>query len=144
MLLTSTTAQYARPISDLAVNGWRTHAGSATGLYATLDEVSANDADYDVSATDPSADILEVALGDVNDPSVGTEHVVRYRIGKTGIGQVDCVVSLRQGSGTQIASWTHANVAAGPITIVQTLTSLQADAITSYSDLRLRIVATKV
>jgi hypothetical protein len=39
-----TSQQYARPISDIAANGWQASTGS--DLYAMLDESTPNDADY--------------------------------------------------------------------------------------------------
>jgi len=127
------TAQYARPTSDVSAGTWTASTGS--DLYAMLDETTANDADY-ISTVNAST--CEVALGALTDPASSTGHVVRYRIAADSGG---IIVRLRQGS-TTIASWTH-NPAPGSLTTyAQTLSGGEADAITSYSSLKLQFEAT--
>lgn len=72
--------------------------------------------------------------------SASNTHYVRYRIGKNvSTGTLNFTVSLMQGT-TQIAQWTHSNVAQGFTTYEQNLTTAQVAAITNTSDLRLRFV----
>lgn len=131
-------AQFARPTSDISLGGW---SGPA---WSTLDEAVASDADLTTSPVAPASATLEVKLGIVEDPLSSTGHVIRYRLGKsaTGGAQINMDISLVQGT-TVIATWSHSNVDA-LTTYSQTLTALQADAITDYSDLRLRFSATQV
>lgn len=128
--------QFARPTTDITDGGWTTDTGG-TALAAAIDETVASDADYIQSSADPSGDIVRVKLGSLTDPASSTGHVVRYRIDKSGTGMLDLTVRLVQGVSTVIAEWTHANVAAGPTDVAQTLTGPQTDAITDYTDLSL-------
>lgn len=129
-------AQFARPVSDVALGGW---SGPA---FSTIDEAVADDADFTQSPTGPANAILEVALGSVEDPQSSTGHAVRYRFKKdtSGGSQIDLTVELVQGT-TVIASWLHANISDLYTDAAQTLTAAQADAITNYADLRLRFIA---
>lgn len=132
------------PVSDVSVGTWTTQAGGTTNLYAVIDEVVADDADYAKSAnlTTTQTDTLEVALGSVNDPASAADHVIAYRYRAQGVATMNLTVSLRQGAGTQIASWTHNSVGTSFVNGSQTLSESEANAITNYADLRLRFVAT--
>ena len=120
--------------------------GSTSALWSNLDEAApGSDADYNWS-TNNTAATLEVALAAVTDPLLSTGHVVSYRLAQTyngtpdgGGNAVTVTVSLVQGT-TVIAS-------NGPLALTGswaagsfTLSGAQADAITDYADLRLRIV----
>ena len=123
-------AQFARPLSDVAINGW-----TPTPLNEQIDEDPYNDGDY---IERNAVAYCEVGLSSVTDPNSSTGHIVRYRYGRTVTNRtLTLVVRLMQGS-TEIASWTHVDPALSFVAASQTLTSLQADAITDYSDLRLR------
>lgn len=130
--------QYARPDSTVAAGTWTDAGGGTTLLWAGLDEVAPDDADYV-----QGVGVYETGLTDVTDPAVSAGHVVRYRYAKTGAAAVDLEVRLMQGA-TTVATWTHPGVAAAWVTAAQTLTAGQADAITDYNDLRLRFNATVV
>jgi hypothetical protein len=65
----------ARPSSDIAAGSWTPSTGS--DLYAMLDEVSVDDADYiTTSATGQTA---RLALTPLSDPGNDNNHVLRYR-----------------------------------------------------------------
>lgn len=132
--------QFARPTTDVSDGLWTDQSGGSS-LFAAIDEPTASNTDYIQSASSPSNDVAEIALSSVVDPQVATGHVVRYRIGKTGTNPIDLTVSLRQGTSTEIASWSHPDVASGPVDVAQTLSAAQANAITNYADLRLRFSA---
>jgi len=139
--------QFARPATDVTDGTWTDQAGGLS-LFAAIGEAVAADADYIRSANaTTTADVSEIALGTIIDPGVSTGHIVRYRYGKdTAAGDVvNLTVSLRQGTATEIAAWTHLDIPQGPIDAAQTLTAAQADAITTagYSDLRLRFSSVK-
>ncbi len=141
----SVPVQNARPASDVTNGTWTDQAGG-TSLFAAIDEATASDADYIQSANATlTADVAEIALGGITDPAVSTGHVIRYRYGKDAMGGdvVNLTVSLRQGTATEIAAWTHADIGVGPITVAQTLTGAQADSVTDYSALRLRFSSIK-
>lgn len=125
--------QILHPNADVSAGAWRPSVGS--DMYSVIND--SLDADY-VNLADADGDTFEVALQDGVDPASSSGHVVSYRLRGRG-GQI--TVSLRQGSSTEIAAWTH-DVAPGTFgTFVQTLSGGEADAITDYSDLRLRFVA---
>lgn len=139
--------QIARPSSDSSRGSWTTQSGGTTNLYATIDEATADDADYVQSSASPSSpDVYEVALGSLTDPSSSSGHHVRYRYKKSVSGgdRIDLTVTLRQGASTTIASWTHTDIGSTYTDADQTLTSGDADAISDYTALRLRFSAVAV
>jgi RHS repeat-associated protein len=135
----SLVPQFARPDGLVSSNG------SWSGTYASIDEPTANDADFLASPSGPTtSNYYEVSLSDVGEPHVLTGITVRYRYAKSGnnSGKVtNLTVELRQGA-TVIALQSHSNIPgvtgsgwqAGSIA----LTSIQANAISNFSDLRLR------
>jgi len=135
--------QIARPSSDITAN-WTPTTGAT--LFACIDETSAND---DTDAIDTGANpvslVCEVKFGSLTDPLSSSGHVVRYRFrrGPQGGKNVSLTADLRQGA-TSIASWAHLDAAIvnSYTTFQQTLSSGQADSITDYTDLRLRLTAT--
>lgn len=133
--------QLARPDSDVSAGTWTPSSG--VDLYAMLDETTQSDADFIVSGADPNNDTFEVGLSNINDPVSSTGHILRYTYRKqsSAMGQVNLTVSLREGAGTQIATWTHTDIPATVTLAEQTLSGAEADAITSYTDLRVRGVA---
>lgn len=143
--------QYARPDTDVtSVGTWADQAGATTGLWQAIDETVPASADYVQAAAPASGDLYECSLTDVIDPALSSGHVVRYRHYKSPDAagkQIDATVELRQGA-TVIASWAHTNLGAlGADTdrpTAQELTAAQADAITSYPDLRLRFLPVSV
>ena len=123
-----------RPIADITVGSWTPSTGST--LYGVLDETSPDDNDY---ASIAGNGTMEVKFGTALDPGVSYGHTVRYRL--QGDGVKSFTVRLMQGA-TIIS--TDPTVRTPPNgswnTYSWTLTSTEADAITDYSDLRLRVV----
>ena len=66
------TAQYARPNSDVADGNWLNQASSNVNLYASIDEETANDTDYIRSGSSPSDDTCTVGLSSISTPAAGT------------------------------------------------------------------------
>ena len=137
--------QYARPDSDVSDGSWVNQAGSNTNLYQSIDESGGeDDSDYVISTdSSSSSDTMEVGLSDISDPQGSSSHTVKYRAkgsdpsGSYGIPSL--TVSLRQGS-TQIATSTNSSLTTFFVDYTFTLSSSEANAITDYSDLRLRFV----
>lgn len=130
----SAVATVARPVSDAANSGWAASSGS--DLYAMLDEITPNDADYIVASSVGST--CRLGLGAVADPGTSSGQQISYRANSpSGHG---ITVRLMQG-GVQIASWSHPALPADPTTFVQTLTAGQCDAITDYSALSVEMIA---
>jgi len=145
-------AQFARPNADIVDGNWIKSTGGNTDLFSMIDESVFDDADYIESGLAPAADAVAMHLSDVTDPVSSINHTVRYRYGKDSAAgaQIDIVVQLRQGyvsegaQGTLIASQTHANVGAGFTAGSIALSGAEADAITDYTDLQIRITANQV
>lgn len=126
--------QFARPDADVTAGGW-----SPTPLWPQIDETTRDDADVITSDDNTSPDVCEVALSDVSDPQASDGHTVGYAYRKNSSGghAIDVTVRLMQGT-TEIAAWTHTGVGDTFTEASQTLTQTQADAISDYTDLRLR------
>jgi len=125
--------QFARPSSDTDAVGWLPSTG--TDLYAMIDEVAVDDADY-IYTTTVDAD-AEVALSSLVDPTSSSEHIVRFRARAPYGGQVK--VGLYQTT-TLVAEWTD-SLSTSFETYAHTLAGAEADAITNYGALRLRFTA---
>lgn len=131
-----------RPDSDISVGNWTTDTGATTNLYAAIDEVTANNSDFIRSGplTPGVPDVVEVGLSNAPDPSTGNNHAVVYRVVKRGPATVNLTIYLMEGA-TQIASWTINGVSTEIVEGVHILSTAEANAITSYSDLRLKASA---
>ena len=144
--------QIARPTTDTTRDNWEEDDGTTVNIFDQIDEVSPDNTDYIRTGFSPTADVYVTKLGSLTDPVTATSHIVRYRIGKdTADGQqIDFVVQLRQAytnegaPGTLIAEWEHDNVDNTLATITQTLLAAEANAITDYTNLYFRFVATEV
>lgn len=145
-------AQFARPASTITIDTWTDEVGGTTNIHTHIDEAVADNNDYIRSAQAPTTDPYVCKLSSVTDPLASGGHVVRYYYGKdvSGGAQIDIVVQLRQGytnegsPGTLIASATHTDVAAGFTLGSFTLSSGEADSITDYTDLYIRVTANQV
>lgn len=133
---------YARPDGDDLVTKFQTQGGGTSNLYACIDETSASDADY-IIATDIIGCTYRCTLSDVGDPQQSTGHIVRYRFSKnTEIGGTCWItVTLLQDT-TTIATWTETSVTTSWATSEQTLSEAEADSITDYSALKVKIEST--
>lgn len=136
-------AQLARPDSDVSTGAWAT-----TPLWSDIDEVAADDDTTMVqSADDPSSDIFEVGLTNVTDPVSATSHTYRFRHKHTTTGggsppTFNLKCELFQG--TTLIATTNVNTSdASWVTTGLSLSGAEADAISDYTDLRLRLTANK-
>jgi len=144
--------QFARPNADITDGNWLNDAGSAVDLFASIDEVTPSDTDFIESGLAPSSDAVAMHLSDPEDPQSSTGHIIRWRRGKntSGGAQIDLTTQLRQGyvseasQGTLITSQSDANIPDAFTTTSYTLSGAEADSITNYADLQLRIVANQV
>ena len=140
-------AQKARPSADTYLGNYEDELGGTTSIYQSIDEVSADDADYVASESAPSSSAYVTKLTTLTDPVSSTGHTLYYRYEKSGSGpQVDLVIQLRQAyvseasQGTLIASDTKTDIPATPTAGSMTLSGVEADAITDYTDLYVRVV----
>jgi len=144
--------QFGRPSTDTTNQTFTDQAGGSTNIYTTIDEVSADDADYIKSPSAPANKVYVTKLTSLEDPQISTGHVVSYRYAKSAAGgaQIDLTVELRQGyaseasQGTLIKSWSHTNISDAWATAAQTLAGAEADSITDYTNLYLRFVFNQI
>ena len=131
---TAASPTIARPSTDTSNSGWTPSTGS--DLYAMIDEVSPDDADYISTAS--AGSVCRLGLGAVADPGTSSGQVVSYRASSsTGNG---LRVELMQG-GTVIATWNHATLPATDTTYQQSLSAAECDAITDYTALSVRLTS---
>jgi hypothetical protein len=146
-------AQFARPDADTYNgDGWTEDDGDTTNMFQEVDESSADDADYVRSPVTPTNDVVVFRLSDVTDPALSTGHILRVRNSADQASQetIDFLFELRQGytnegaQGTLIASTTRTGVTSTTWTTTSyTLSGAEADSITDYTDLFVRIRANK-
>ena len=146
-------AQFGRPSADTNNPGsWVDQADGAVNIYLTIDEVVASDADYVKSPSAPATAVYVTKLSNLEDPVISTGHILRTRYAKSAAGgaQIDVVAQLRQGYvsevslGTLIATRTFTNISETFTTDAYTLAGAEADAITNYTLLYLRLSANQV
>lgn len=128
------TPQVSLPVSDITAGSWVANGGGA--LYAAIDETTASDADYISVAA--AGSLCEVKLAAMSDPLSSSGHVLRYRLSSPAGNPVQ--LTLRQAASTTIAQWTETP---GPTLAdyAHSLSGAEADSITDYTDLRVRIEA---
>ena len=132
-------AQELNPMSDIDAGTW-----IVAPLYPKIDETYPDDTDFISSADNPVNSTCEVKLETGLDPQVSTGHVVYYRYSKSDPDYtMNLTVRLFQGA-SMIAEWNHTNIPFEWAEVEQTLTSVEANSITDYSDLRLKFIANTV
>jgi len=130
------------PNADVTDGSWLNELGNNTNLYASIDEIAANDTDYIESPalSSGNSDTCEIALTASGDPQRSFGHKFAYRYQALGVATMNLTVRLIQGT-TIIASNTHNSVGGTLVNSELTLSAAEADSITDYSDLRLRFTA---
>jgi hypothetical protein len=127
-------AQYGRPSSDISTGLWTT-----TPLYSKLDETPYSDTDYITSTKNATGDIFEELLSSVSDPFSSANHIIRVRLRCSKSSNGTATLYLYQGT-TLIATYAIPGyLATGFTTYEYTLSAGEANSITDYSDLRIRI-----
>jgi len=124
-------AQYGRPTSDISVGSWGT-----SPLWDKVDDVTPDDATTQIqTGANPSNQTAEVKFSAVTDPVSSNGHIARVRAYTTK----SCTLawSIYQGA-TLIANCGTITLAGSYTDYSYTLSTAQADAITDYSDLRVR------
>ena len=132
-------AQLARPDADQATGNW-----SSTPLWSKVDEGSSGDDTTIASANNTNGDNADLRLSDVADPASSSGHIIRAAWNKNATGghTIDAIAELWQGvpgTGTLIATLTVNDIGATEQTDTHALTGTEADNITDYADLFLRV-----
>lgn len=141
--------QILRPDADVSAGAWAPTPTSPTTLYDKVDEVTRSDADYISSEQAPSSSAAILGLTSGSDPVSSANHDLNYAIRKDASGgsQIDATVELVEDpSGTPVAraTYNHTDVANTWTEYNQTLSGGEADSITDYADLGIRITANQV
>ena len=66
------SVQYGRPSTDAAAGSWTNELGQTTDLHESINEVTADDADYIRSAVSPADDTYITQLTGITNPGAGT------------------------------------------------------------------------
>lgn len=131
--------QIARPDSDISLGNWSPYPSSPTTLFDKIDEVTPND-DVDYIHSDLDEDVCEVGVGDVTDPGVGTDHIIRcYAKSPNGggakekldIALVENGIVRSQGLQTIVSRTAYG-------LIEHAIPEAEANAIQNYANLRIR------
>jgi hypothetical protein len=118
-----------------------------TGTWTSINESTRDDSDFIRSHILPLEETLvatfEAGLSDLTDPTTGIGHVMRYAYKKSATSgrTIALQVELLEGA-TARATRTHSNISANWTQADETLTIAEADAITDYTDLRMKFTFT--
>lgn len=143
-------AQTAVPIADTTLGNWTNGSFGTTDIYTKIDEgvASPNDSDYIRTPAVPATEVYVCQLTALSDPNSSSDHTITARLRKdtSGGGTINFTVQLREsyvneGSpGTLIATLTASDVTSSYVDYSYNLTGTEADSITDYGALYLRIV----
>ena len=127
-------AQSAAPVATLAAGNWAIGGGSAT-LHAAL----ADESDATLAQTgETTATVARFTLASLTDPARSTGHVIRVRaLSSNGTGTIR--VALYEGATVRKAFTTLGALTASDAADEVALSGVEADAITDYTGLELRI-----
>lgn len=134
-------AQFVRPTSDYATGSWTT-----TPLWSKIEEgVASNDDTIIICPSNSENDYADFACNSVTDPGSSTGHILRADWNYyAGTRTLNATMELWQGvpgTGTLIATLTSTQPTADTI-YSYTLSSSEANSITDYTDLYLRLYYT--
>jgi len=133
-------AQFATPDSDISAGLWEPIGGEST-LFDAVN--GATDSDY-IEALNGENTTCELGLTPITDPAVSTGHILRVRLQGTGSGGPErLMIQLFEGA-TQRAASPNLVSRGSWSTQTYTLTAGEADSITDYSDLRVKLVSSNL
>ena len=146
--------QFGRPSADtLNPGSYVDEAAGAVNIFNSIDEVVPSDADFIQTPVGPTGGPVYVTkYSTLEDPQSSSGHILRNRYAKDASGgaQIDAVFELREGyvsevsQGTLIVSRSFPNISDVFAQDDYTLAGAEADAITDYTDLFLRVAFTQV
>ena len=134
-------SQFARPDSDISNDGGWNTSPLWDDIDDSVDSPDANLVTVSISYL-ASAKMFEVGLSDVIDPTSSSDHVVRVRgYFSRLVGAAAQFITVDLVEGTTVRATASIQLTLSETTHEFTLTGGEADAITSYSNLRLRVSA---
>lgn len=132
--------QIAKPDSDVSAGLWEPIGGETT-LFEAVN--GATDSDY-IEALDGENTTCELGLGSLTDPAVSTGHILRVRLQGTGSGGPErLMIQLFEGA-TQRAASPNLTSRGAWDTQTYTLTAGEADSITDYTNLSIKLVSSNL
>lgn len=140
---------YAYPTTDTTRDNWTEFDGTTTSIYEQIDDVTADDTNFICTIVAPASDVYVTKFNTLTDPQSSSNHTVSLRYGKevTSGDTISLVGQLRQGytdegnQGTLIATvLNNTDISSGWTQVDYTLTESEANSITDYSSLYLRLV----
>ena len=141
--------QFMRPNADTFLGNYTDQVGGVVNIFASIDEVVEDDADFIRSPASPINEVYVCALSAGADPASSVAHVMRMATAVDLASQesLDFTQQWRQGyvseavQGTLIASQSRTGVTSIAFLIsTYTLTAAEADAITNYGNLFSRFI----
>ena len=133
--------QIARPDADITDGAW-TAEGGPTDLFDCLDEVTPSDTDFIEDAANNTT--CELGLTTLTDPAVATGHILRCRMKGEGSGGPERVqIALFEGATQRAISGNFTNRGSFADKSY-TLTTGEADSITAYTDLRIKLISSNL
>ena len=146
--------QFGRPSADtLNPGGYTDEAAGSVNIFNSIDEAVPSDADFIQTPVGPTGGPVYVTkYTTLEDPQSSSGHILRNRYAKDASGgaQINALFELRQGyvsegtQGTLIVSRAFTNISDVFAQDDYTLAGAEADAITDYTDLFLRVQFTQV
>ncbi len=133
-VFTTTALAKLRPSADTTTGSWSASSGAV--LYTMIDEANADDTDYITTSVNATC---KIKLETGTDPVSGANHVLRVRARGTG-GTLRAELVQSATPETTIASWAITYTASFA-DFDLSLTSAQADAITDYSALYVKLIS---
>lgn len=129
--------QHAYPKSDITIGNWTT-----APLWSKIKEEPYSDLDYIQSAKNESNDYFEVAIDGLDDPITHNDHILRVRLKETKNSTLAYQIQLYQGV-IEIATTVSEQIDGTSFAEkTLTLSTIEASNISSYLDLRARVVVT--
>jgi hypothetical protein len=133
----SATPQKVQPASDISTGGWTSSLGGA--LYDALNETTQDDGDYVYSPNNPTTETFEVKLAAMSDPLSSAGHILRIGLAALNL---DTTFDLKLVQGTTVLdSWSETVTAGTTATRSRTFDASVANAISDYTDVRIRVTA---
>jgi hypothetical protein len=133
-------AQIARPASDVSIGNWVGDGGETSNLWDFLNDNS--DAEY--IKDEGNNTTAEFTIDSLSDPTSSTGHIIRFRMQGNGSGGPErCQVDLYEGATLRASSGTQTSRGAWA-TKSYTLSAAEADAISDYTNLRLKVISSNM
>ena len=143
LAMAASAAQFGRPSATPTPGTWTVFPTTSTRHEAIDEAVQNGDTDY-ISTTNTGGDSAYFSLSAVSDPQTSSGHIIRVTAKASGTGATNLEqVSMRlyTSGGTEITNGTaYQTVTRGAYTTYSyTLTATQANNITDYAQLRIRV-----